>query len=248
VEDWQCRGHDTPGRHPEHNQDDLLVFTRAGCWQLDVAGERQLIDPLTVVQWQRDTDYRVRHPVAGGDRCTVVRLSREAAELLGENGSPGLRARSLDAAGSLQLRRLLILLSAAGGADPLAVEESVLELLRHVCAGCELRSAPKQVERARQIIARDFRGPLSAHAIAREAGCSPFHLGRLFRRATGMSIHETTTDMRLRAALELLHEGAQNIAAIALDVGFASHSHFCDAFRNRFGCTPGAVRGKKFAD
>jgi AraC family transcriptional regulator len=33
-----------------------------------------------------------------------------------------------------------------------------------------------------------------------------------------------------------------DLAAVALDVGFASHSHFTDAFRREFGRAPSEVR------
>ncbi|WP_348652834.1 AraC family transcriptional regulator [Polyangium sp. y55x31] len=36
--------------------------------------------------------------------------------------------------------------------------------------------------------------------------------------------------------------GARDLTALALDLGFADHSHFTNAFRREFGCSPSAVR------
>jgi AraC-like DNA-binding protein len=98
------------------------------------------------------------------------------------------------------------------------------------------------VDRARDIIARDFTRPLTLDGLARDAGCSPFHLGRLFRRSTGITLHRAVVRLRLREGLERLLDEPGNVARIALDTGFASHSHFSDAFRAEYGCPPSEAR------
>jgi AraC family transcriptional regulator len=72
--------------------------------------------------------------------------------------------------------------------------------------------------------------------------CSPFHLSRLFRRATGVTLYRTVVQMRLREGLERLLDQPEHVSMIALAVGFASHSHFADAFRSEFGCSPSQAR------
>jgi AraC-like DNA-binding protein len=49
--------------------------------------------------------------------------------------------------------------------------------------------------------------------------------------------------MRLRAGLERLLDEPVSVSTIALDSGFASHSHFTDAFRAEYGCSPSEARG-----
>jgi AraC-like DNA-binding protein len=46
----------------------------------------------------------------------------------------------------------------------------------------------------------------------------------------------------LREGLERLLDDPLHISRIALDVGFASHSHFTDAFRAEYGRSPQQVR------
>jgi len=74
--------------------------------------------------------------------------------------------------------------------------------------------------------------------VARAVYASPFHLARVFQQRTGMPVHRYLTLLRLRASLERLAEGANNLTALALELGFSSHSHFTDAFRR----TPSDVR------
>src|SRR5262249_18771934 len=78
--------------------------------------------------------------------------------------------------------------------------------------------------------------------VARAVHTSPFHLARLFGERTGLPVHRYLTQLRLRAALDRLAGGASDLTALALDLGFSSHSHFADAFRREFGRTPSDVR------
>jgi AraC-like DNA-binding protein len=72
--------------------------------------------------------------------------------------------------------------------------------------------------------------------------CSPYHLARQFRNATGTTIAEHLMDLRLTLAVERLERGDDDLARLAADLGFASHSHFTARFRQRLGCVPSHLR------
>ena len=55
-------------------------------------------------------------------------------------------------------------------------------------------------------------------------------------------MHAYRVQLRLRHALERVAEPAADLASVALDLGFASHSHFTAAFRRAYGRTPGDFR------
>jgi AraC family transcriptional regulator len=252
IGDWRCGGLDTPAGGEEWSGEDRIVVTRRGAWELDTEGVTRRADPVTVTLWNGGA-YRVRHPVRGGDRCTAFRLTRAGTAAL--RASAPVRGRRharrtftapclpLDGQGYLAHRRAL-----ASAGDALAVEEAGLAFLRRIAAHLlpERHTAPpmanRYADRARDLIASEFRSPLTVAGIARAVHCSPFHLGRIFRRATGMTLHRAVVRLRLREGLERLLDGPASVAAVALDVGFASHSHFTDAFRSEFGCPPSAAR------
>lgn len=60
----------------------------------------------------------------------------------------------------------------------------------------------------------------------------------------GTTIHDYLRRQRLRAALEPLAETSTDLARLALDLGFSSHSHFTGAFRREFGRTPSPARDR----
>jgi AraC family transcriptional regulator len=242
IEDWRCAGTDTPGRHEEWCRDDRVVVTRRGAWELEVEGEARRADPATATFWKGNAPYRVRHPIGGGDHCTLFRLTAAGSQVVRGRA----RSRPLDGRGYLLHRRALE--RARQHADPLSIEEPALAFLRLVVDAPEGEVDPSRyVDRARDLIARDFRLPLTVAGIAREVHCSPFHLSRLFRRATGIGLYRAVVRLRLREGLERLLDEPTNLSQIALEVGFASHSHFTDAFRREYGCAPSAARTMKQA-
>ena len=261
VDDWRCAGDNTPGRREEWAPDDCVVVTRRGAWELETGGDARLADALTATLWNRGA-YRVRHPVGGGDECTVFRLTAAGTRAFRELPRSGVTrdpaptfaggSRPIDGRAYLLHRHALAAARTLRGAsDPLGVEEPALGFLHRIAGGAaaersraELgaRHTSRYVDRARDLIARDFREPLSLGRMAREVGCSPFHLSRLFRCTTGTTLHRAVMRMRLREGLERLLDEPGHLSAIALAVGFASHSHFADAFRTEFGCSPSHAR------
>ena len=64
----------------------------------------------------------------------------------------------------------------------------------------------------------------------------------------GSSIYDYVLRERLAHSLGAVLDGADELTAVALDAGFASHSHFTARFREFFGVTPTALRRAATAD
>ena len=77
---------------------------------------------------------------------------------------------------------------------------------------------------------------------SRQLDTSPYHLCRVLREGTGLTLHAYRLDLRVRTALELLSTERADLSRIALELGFSSHSHFTAVFRARVGMTPGDCR------
>jgi AraC-like DNA-binding protein len=82
----------------------------------------------------------------------------------------------------------------------------------------------------------------SVARLAKVAGLSPFYLCHVFREMVGTSIYDYVLRERLAHSLGAVLDGGDNLTAIALDAGFASHSHFTARFREFFGVTPTALK------
>ena len=78
--------------------------------------------------------------------------------------------------------------------------------------------------------------------LAALSGMSVFRFARVFKLATGIPPHQYVLRRRIERAKAMLRIAASTVADVALDCGFASQSHFTDAFHRAVGTTPGRFR------
>ncbi|MFL6264185.1 MAG: GlxA family transcriptional regulator [Thermoanaerobaculia bacterium] len=78
--------------------------------------------------------------------------------------------------------------------------------------------------------------------LARRAGLSPRHLTRIFRQATGVSIQEYRTRLRLERARSLLRDPGLTLEGIAARCGFESARQLRRVWKEAFGTPPSAAR------
>ena len=71
---------------------------------------------------------------------------------------------------------------------------------------------------------------------------SPYHFARVFQERAGVPVHRYLTRLRLRAALDRLAQGDEDLVVIARAVGYSSHSHLTASFRRVFGIPPSRAR------
>jgi len=79
-------------------------------------------------------------------------------------------------------------------------------------------------------------------AMALMAGLSPSHFAKKFRLSSGLSLQRFVNRRRIAAAIPLLQANSDTLAGIALDLGFASQSHFTRLFSDTTGMTPAKFR------
>jgi AraC-like DNA-binding protein len=73
-------------------------------------------------------------------------------------------------------------------------------------------------------------------------GLSPSHFARKFRQSTGLSLHRFVNVRRIQASFPLLRASEIPLAHVAMDLGFASQSHFTRLFSEQTGMTPAKYR------
>lgn len=243
--DWNCGSGDTAPHATEVSPRPAIAFARRGVYRRHVGSETILVDAGTVAFYPQGMEYRVSHPLSGGDRSLVVTLTGQALESLGVERLPAGYAASFPRI-ALEVRR--VELAARDGAS-LAVEELLVRLVSEAVTALsgDRRHAPRReataaahrraVERAKEMMASRYGERLTLDDIARESTYSVPHLCEVFRRETGYTIHRYLSRLRLLVALEGL-EDPDSLTRLAYQVGFSTPSHFSTAFRREFGHPP----------
>lgn len=245
-----------------------LLLVRSGRFEKRVGGRRHVADPNWAVFFNRDEPYEILAPSPFDDSVTELEIRPSIlAGLAVDSGSrtPDPEARPFDAPTCIvesPLHRLHVELwrtCRQPAADALAIEESALHLAAAVVERASARTARERrdaagvrpaTRRAHAELARaamaflgdTYRDAPTLERIAAGVDTSPWHLCRVFRRETGLSIHRYLERLRLREALASLLESDVDLTRLALRLGYSSHSHFTAAFRREFGVTPSAAR------
>ncbi len=240
-----------------------FVFPRTAV-EIQHEHERAFVgNPRVVAFYNKGQAYRRSAISAEGDRCDWFGVDLEIAQDVIGAFDSGFESRPeqpfrltrgwSDAQTYLMQRRIFESVASGFPGEPLAVEEAVIALLERVMRmayrACALKrprvQCPEQrdaVHHVERLLSERWGESLTLRSIAREVGMSVYHLCRMFRRATGTTLHQYRQDLRLRWSLGEVIESGRPLVDIALDAGFSSHSHFTNSFRRQFAQTPSRVR------
>ena len=231
-----------------------LVFPYRGTYVRHVGQDNAVADANQLMLFNQGEGYRISHPISGGDASLSLALE---AGLLQELAPKGYVRPGGDPAFRFQRLRIdpraqaLVSLSRHGltreVAEPLQAETLVLTLVRRAL-GERTSRAPgstygrrRLVDRAKLAISANPARRWKLAEIAAEVGVSPVYLTQSFQQVEGLPLYRYQLRCRLARALDLLH-GYGDLSALALDLGFATHSHFTAAFRQLYGRTPAEMQ------
>jgi AraC-like DNA-binding protein len=96
---------------------------------------------------------------------------------------------------------------------------------------------PELLDHAMRLLIRDLSTPPDIATVAAAIGCSREHLTRRFRSEIGRTPAAWQREQRLRHAGTLLRSGT-SVTDTARRTGFATTSHFIQAFKKSHGTTP----------
>jgi AraC-like DNA-binding protein len=99
-----------------------------------------------------------------------------------------------------------------------------------------------KTQQAVRYINDNCRTDIRLDAVAKEAGMSPSHFSRIFRKVMGLSYQEYLNSRRITMAKNLLRTGSRSVTEIAVSVGFADSTGFGRIFKKLTGQTPSAYR------
>ena len=266
VEDFHCTAHVEPEGPEELNPTHSIVFVRRGLFRRAYRGESLVADPNHILFFNAAHSYRYAHPLPGGDDCTILRVTTATALELVARHSPRHAERpeapfqlgyGLNSPYAAMLHYELLTLTRRH-ALRLTVEDVLAELSDQAVRSAYQvngerwnggsmctevwRRRNDLVEEAKLAINKNLEELPSLGDLAENLECSPFHLSRTFHRVIGLSLRRYVAQLRTHIAAERLAAGAPDLTELALDLGYADHSHFTNSFRKEWGLSPSRFR------
>jgi len=254
AHDVHCRGECRHRSTEECPTATHLVFPYRGLFLRHVGSTQSVADANHVLLFNAGQGYQVSHPASGGDACLSLSISRPLLRELAPAGlfqrrdEPVFHSQALRIDERAQVLVALLRHSLRhGSVEPLEAESLALTLAcrslgpRTAHAPGATRARQRQVDRAKLLLASDLSRRWTLAEIAAQVGGSPVYLTQAFQQVEGMPLYRYHLRLRLAHALDRIAD-CEDVAALALDLGFSSHSHFSAAFRQVYGRTPTAFR------
>jgi AraC-like DNA-binding protein len=250
VIDYRCTAgpHDPP--YAELHGDHSVSYVRKGSFGCRALGQSFELVAGSVLVGHPGDEYVCTHDHhVCGDECLSFHFTPEIVESLG-----GTR-QAWRIGSAPPLAELMVLgelaQAAAEGRSGVGLDEIGLLLASRFVETASGRRqaarAPRPQDRRRAVNAALWLDAYSHQAIdldrtAKQAGLSPFHFLRLFRRTLGVTPHQYLLRSRLRRAARLLADRERAVTDVALDAGFADLSNFVRTFHRAAGVSPGGFR------
>jgi len=230
-----------------------VILLRTGGFRREAEGQQSFVDPGGGYLSRHGVEERFAYPLGEVDVCTLIGLTAEAfAEHV--EGVERQREWHLRTSSSFDLRHRELVAACRRGVDRFEATERVLLLLSELPprtdrdATSDHRAATRAEHRrlAEAVQEALAGGHLTADLgeLARLTGSSPHHLSRVFRRLTGRTITAYRNELRVRAVLEDLAQGATDVATLAATYGFADHAHLTRTVRRHVSDPPAVLRRK----
>lgn len=242
VQCFACRG-----RHvgaAECDSVSQIVIPYRGSFVRRVGARIAHADVNQAVFFNATEEYRIDHLADEGDACISLHVTDDAlAELADDELRFSEAQRRISPALQLQLSQLR---HSAGNA--LFAEELALAVMRDIVSrsprASKLTPASRRlIHRTKQLLHAQPQRRWSLSEIARHVGASPVYLTQAFSNSEGVPLYRYQTQLRLGLALHRLPH-TDDLAALALDLGFSSHSQFSAAFTKMYGVTPSRHRAQ----
>jgi AraC family transcriptional regulator len=231
-----------------------LVFPYRGVYLRHLGSDQAVADANHVLFFNAQQGYQVSHPLDGGDACLSLDLSET---LLAELAPKALLQPGADAAFRAQSQRidaraqaLVALLRHSLENGSIEALEAEALLLTLVCRSLGPRTSREPAstharrrlaDRVKVLLASDLSRRWTLADIGKDIGSSPVYLTQVFRQVEGVPLYRYQLQLRLARSLDLIGE-YDDLSALAAELGFSSHSHFANAFRQAYGRSPTEFR------
>jgi AraC-like DNA-binding protein len=227
-----------------------LVFVRRGGFRRRAQGRDHYVGPATAFFEVLGAEDEVLHPHDGGDTTSIFTLTEAAVgQFVGNCDVPG---QPILTPGPIDLAHRRLIAAVCEGIDHFEAGERLAELvgsvIEHAAPGRLTTSRPaterahdRLVDAVREAIVADPAGSDLA-TLAALTGHSPFHLSRVFRRRSGVTLTHFRNRIRVAAALVVLEQGQADLALVAAQLGFSDQAHMTRVIRDHLGHPPASVR------
>lgn len=238
-----------------HHEYEIYLFLKGDCYYV-VEGRRYELTPGDMIIIRKHEMHRVFHNSSTEYSCLVLFL---APEFFSENNCLEYEDAFLDYNKDNKIDSHVVLSS--GMQDVLdrlekysngytikrsTIVKSVLIELLHILNGITSFEKPEKTNQTIKMVISylndNYTNDIDLDKIAEKFFISKFHLCRLFKHATGLTLQEYVRRKRLTFALELRRQGT-TLSDASIKAGFKDYTSFYRYYKKRFKKPPKNNKG-----
>ncbi len=207
--------------------------------------ETQLDILSVVIPQQFIDDFILHNPEALEQLSCMVNPGYEDQTIIKENQP--VEASVIKAARDIQRSRLL------GNLAPTYLESKITDCISGLLLGNSLLPNANsfsfiirdKMHDAKDIILAHYQDMPSLHELSTMVGTNECTLKKAFKQEFGTTVFQYLFDYRMSLATQYLLDTTLPIADIGIRLGYDYPSHFCTAFKRKFGVSPMEFRQKR---
>jgi AraC-like DNA-binding protein len=241
---WRCSAEEGGSTATMRRSWYLLSFTHSGTFVVHSRDQAQIIDATRAMVIRPGEPFSMTRCNESKATGGAVAIRPDLFKEIGGSVDDSVALSGIPA--SAFLLQHLLLRCAEASEDP-ALTETALWIAEET-----LRARPESSRQGRiptettvdvqTLLAAKLTEHLRLADIARAVQRSPYHLSRTFRHETGMRMRRYLQRLRICASVSDVIDRRTNLSALAQALGYASHSHFDEAFRTELHLTPAELR------
>jgi AraC-like DNA-binding protein len=227
-----------------------LVFVRRGGFHRRLDGREAFAGPAMAYFEMSGTEMQVAHRGADGDETSVYFLDDDAVSRLCGGGE--LPDSPIVIGGAIDVTQRRLAAAAETRTDELELEERMTQLVASVIESItpgRVTTRRRDTELAHGRIAIYVSEAVCADPVAADLATlaadlahSPFHVSRVFREQTGLTLTRFRNKVRASIAIDRLAQGEADLAGLAVELGFHDQAHMTRVVRAEAALPPGRIR------
>lgn len=175
------------------------------------------------------------HPLELNAKYTVQLLDLLYSSFWCQVGVPHIVSKDLVMKKALQIRSPVTLTAFVGNLLIQLIQSAAVD-------SCDPTQAV--IPCVLEYIDENYAQPLTVASLAQKFNFSTNYFSAIFKKATGKTVLEHITDIRLQKSVYYLQETNLRVSQITQAVGYSNSSYYCRLFSDKYGVTPNQFRSR----
>lgn len=221
--------------HKGEPRESIISFDR----RRRLAGFIEIFDTDAVRHWLKEVESEI-HKLSAVSGAFVFATLEEIEEIILYGLKNHANVKAIDKSLIEEFHEALRMQNSIGDVFETA-ERYICKMLRKAEEN-RRNESNRPIKEAQKYINEHYASAITLEEVSAIIGFNATYFSALFKKETGMNFLEYVTEVRIKAAKQLLSDSRKGILDISHEVGYSDFKHFTKQFKKVTGLTPSEYR------